>query len=419
MTLQHTSDAELIETLQAIRKYHLNSKAGAVLGISSRTVERRKQMAKARGLTADTKVHDPLGQAEAKIRQLRSELATITRANDSAAEIRKTIYGLAEYNPEPPDWLRKPVKFSGTPGCPVTIWSDWHYGEVVNKAEVGGLNEFSVKIANERITNLVKRTVRLVKGFAFKEFGKSVKFPGIVVALGGDMISGDIHEELADTNEKKPLECINDLLDICAAALEKMADEFGFVYVPCVVGNHGRTTKKPRAKSRVFTSYEWNLYTNLERYFRNDKRFHFTVSENTDVHFSVFGHRYLLTHGDSLGVKGGDGIIGAIGPIQRGNVKTGRSEAQIGRDYDTLVIGHWHSYQPKGDLFPAIVNGTVKGYDEYARLYLRVPYSRPSQAVWFSHEEQGVTTQFPVYVDDLGGKRVAKKQKFIVIGRNL
>jgi hypothetical protein len=66
--------------------------------------------------------------------------------------------------------------------------------------------------------------------------------------------------------------------------------------------------------------------------------------KTADCAFNIFGHRYLLTHGDSLGTKGGDGIIGALGPIMRGTLKTHRSEAQIGRDFDTLLIGHWHQY---------------------------------------------------------------------------
>jgi YNFM family putative membrane transporter len=38
------------------------------------------------------------------------------------------------------------------------------------------------------------------------------------------------------------------------------------------------------------------------------------------VHYRVYGLRFLLNHGDMLGVKGGDGIIGAIGPMQLGFV---------------------------------------------------------------------------------------------------
>jgi hypothetical protein len=65
----------------------------------------------------------------------------------------------------------------------------------------------------------------------------------VIVCLGGDMISGDIHEELFATNDRTPQQCINDLSDLLASALERMADKFGKVFVPCVVGNHGRSSR--------------------------------------------------------------------------------------------------------------------------------------------------------------------------------
>jgi predicted phosphodiesterase len=186
--------------------------------------------------------------------------------------------------------------------------------------------------------------------------------------------------------------------EVLEAALRLLADEFGKVFVPCVVGNHGRNSIKPRAKGRVFENYEWNLYCQLERTFRGDKRFLFQVPGETDAYFTVAGHRFLLTHGDCLGVKGGDGIIGALGPIARGAVKVGRSEAQIGRDFDTLLMGHWHTYIPRGDAAPVIVNGTLKGYDEYVCNTLNLPPSRAVQSLFFVHEKHGSTAQWPVYL---------------------
>src|SRR6185437_5478357 len=101
--------------------------------------------------------------------------------------------------------------------------------------------------------------------------------------------------------------------------LRELADKFGNVFVPCVVGNHGRNTLKPRAKSRVYTSYEWLLYVMLERYFaERNPAIRFFVPSDIDALVRVNATRYLFTHGDALGVKGGDGIIGALGPIMRG-----------------------------------------------------------------------------------------------------
>lgn len=338
-----------------------------------------------------------------QIKTLKSQLRRAQTEEDTAQQIREEIYKLAAISPEPPKWLTSARKKSGVRGVPMTIWSDWHYGEVVRPEEVGGVNEFNADVADKRITKLVDKTIEL----CFEHMGAGdTDYPGIVVCLGGDMISGDIHQELADTNDRTPYQAVNDLVDIIAAALTRMADAFGKVFVPCVVGNHGRGTQKPRMKSRVFTSFEWNIYCMLERHFQNDTRVSFFVPEETDAHFSVYGHRFLLTHGDSLGVRGGDGIIGSLGPIKRGTFKVSNSEAQIGRDFDTIIMGHWHQYITLPGL---IVNNSLKGYDEFCRLALRAEYSRPSQALWFVHPSHGITAHWQVYLERLRNAKDNKK----------
>jgi hypothetical protein len=212
------------------------------------------------------------------------------------------------------------------------------------------------------------------------------------------MISGGIHDELRETNEGPIQVTLLEVQEQLIMGLTAVADVFGKVFVPCVVGNHGRMTLKPRAKNRVFESYEWNLYCQLERHFRNDKRIQFLIPSDTDAHFSVLGHRFMLTHGDALGVKGGDGIIGALGPIARGTLKVGRSESQVGRDFDTLIICHWHTYIPRGEAVPVIVNGALKGYDEFARTFLRARFSRASQAFFLVNGKYGITAQWQIFL---------------------
>ncbi len=348
--------------------------------------------------TADDHLADAMElirKKNAELTDQKRQIESLRRDNDTAEKIRAEIFGLAERSPEPPEWITGKGVADGNRGGPITIWSDWHWGEVVNPDEVGGVNEFNVKIARARAKRLVDITVDL----CYNHMGRAkTAYPGIVVCLGGDMVGGDIHEELMATNDRTTHQSINDLTDTLAAAVETVAGKFGRVFIPCVVGNHGRSTRKPRMKGRVFTNYDWTVYCNLEREFRKSKHVQFLVSNEADASFNLFGHRYLLTHGDSLGVKGGDGIIGALGPIMRGSLKTSRSEAQIGRSYDTLVIGHWHQYLTLPGL---IVNNSLKGYDEYARLGLRAPYSRPSQALWFSHPEHGITAHWQVYLEGL------------------
>lgn len=332
-------------------------------------------------------------QKHSEILRGRKLVQALTKDNDTAEKIRQEIFGLAAHTNKPPKWVTTSGGTPGSRGAPIAIWSDWHYGEVVDPDQVGGVNAYNKKIAKERIKRLVDVQVDL----CFNHMGRAMAtYPGIVVCLGGDMISGDIHEELEITNDRTSHQSVHDLVDYIGAGLEVMASKFGRVFVPCVVGNHGRSTKKFRMKNRVFTSYDWSIYCILEKMFRKEERIRFMVPNETDANFSVFGHRFLLTHGDNLGVRGGDGIIGALGPIMRGALKTAKSEHQIDRDFDTLLIGHWHQYITLPGL---VVNNALKGYDEYARLALRAPYSRPSQALFFCHPEHGITAHWQMYVE--------------------
>lgn len=397
------SDAELVATLK-MRAVHTPSETAKLLGIKQSALRTRLDSAKAKGLTVNSEIVDEVGQLRARLKIAERALASAKREEDTAESIRRTIYGLAEVRPAP-TWLDKVTlhKIDETFSVPMAFWSDWHWGEVVRKNEVGGVNEFNRKIAKLRLKRLVSKTIDLTT----HHMG-SLKIPGIVVILGGDMISGNIHEELRETNEGTVQECLIELQDELTAALQVMADRFGRVHVPCVVGNHGRTTMKPRAKGKAFENYEWNLYQQLERFFRNDNRFTFQIPDGPDCSFTVLGHRFMLTHGDTLGVKGGDGIIGAIGPISRGAFKIGRSQAQVGANFDTLMMGHWHTYIPRGEASPVIVNGTLKGYDEYAHTILRVPYSQPSQALWFVHAKHGITAQWQVFLEERRQATMAK-----------
>lgn len=336
-----------------------------------------------------------LRQKNNEISNLKKMLDAQQKENDTAEKIRQEIWGLSAHPPNPPAWIAGRGVRNGTRGGPISIWSDFHHGEVVSGVETGGMNEFNSKISKLRFTRLVNTTIDL----CFNHMGRAnVAYPGIVICLGGDMIGGDIHEELLATNDRTAHQSVNDLTDMLAGGLSNLADKFGRVFVPGVVGNHGRSTHKMRMKGRVFTNYDWSIYCNLEREFRKDPRIVVVPSNQADYHFNLFGHRYMLTHGDSLGVKGGDGIIGALGPIMRGKLKVGASESEMGRDFDTLIMGHWHQYITLPGL---VCNNSLKGFDEYAHLQLRAKYSRPSQALWFTHPEHGITAHWQVYLEGL------------------
>jgi hypothetical protein len=344
--------------------------------------------------------NDIIRNKQNQIKALEKELRSRAASNDTAESLRQEIFGLDAYTPEPPKWLDTSLTKSGhLMEVPLVVASDWHWGETVDPDQVGGMNAFNRAIAKKR----VKLFGSTILDLCFNHM-TNPNYPGIVLCLGGDMITGGIHEDLRETNDGPVTLSVMEVQENIIGLITMLADKFGKVFCPCVPGNHGRTTLKPRAKNRVYDSWEWVIYQNLEKWFAKDPRVTIHVPNEVDAHFAIYGHRFMLTHGDTLGVKGGDGIIGALGPIARGAIKVGRSEAQCGRDFDTLIIGHYHTYIPRGDAVPVLANGSLIGYNEYARLLLRAGPASPKQALAFVHPKWGITVQRGI--DLTAGERV-------------
>ena len=321
-----------------------------------------------------------------KIKQLESSIASIKKENLSDHYVREAIINIAKNTPEPPTWLLEGNGFDDWEATPTIFLSDLHWGEVVDPKQIGNTNAYDLDIAKERLKSVVDTSCRLLDMV-------DGSYPGIVVALGGDMLSGDIHEELSESNAMPMMPVLLDLYENMIAVITAYADKYDNVFVPCVTGNHSRTTKKPRAKARNYTNFDWLLYCLLERYFQNDERVVFQIPEGPDALFKVYNTRYLLTHGDQF--RGGDGMIGALGPIIRGDHKKRSRNGQIDMVYDCMLLGHWHQLIQMQRL---IVNGSLKGMDEYA-FAGNFGYEQPRQALWLTHPEHGIIMSMPVNAD--------------------
>lgn len=328
---------------------------------------------------------------QAQIQQLERRIRELEQANLSFDEIRSTIMGLAVEPVAPPNWLVEPKKGSTGSGAPTLCLNDWHAGEVVNAAEVNYVNEFSTEILQRRVKAVITNAVDI----AYNHMTQP-EYPGIVVPTLGDMVTGEIHDELAKTNDMELLPLIPVVVDMLVWAYQRLADKFGSVYAPCCSGNHGRTTRRIEMKHFTAKNFDWLIYTLVERALKDDDRITIDNPSSNEPQWNVYGTRYLALHGHDLGVKGGDGIIGALGPIMRGSIKVGQQQAQVGREFDVLILGHWHQYLP---LPRVIVSNTLKGYDEFAAKGLRASPSAPSQAMWWTHPKHGITCHWQVFAE--------------------
>jgi hypothetical protein len=286
-----------------------------------------------------------------------------------------------------PDWVRIPKSNKSRQGTPIAHLSDAHFDEVVEPEQIEWTNGFNRRIGEMRLERFFQNTIKLCD-----EYLKGLHYPGIVLPISGDMFSGNIHDELRETNEDSLCGSLVHWLGPLESGISMLADHFGKVYIPVVVGNHPRGTMKPRAKGAVRDNFDWLLAKLMERDFAKDKRVEFNVSESFDCNFSVYSTRYRQTHGDQF--KGGSGIAAELSPMMIGEARKRARQQAINDPFDVLIMGHWHTRQT---LSRSKCNGSLKGYDEYAYRN-NFKWQPPLQSLWITDPKDGVTIEAPIHV---------------------
>lgn len=287
----------------------------------------------------------------------------------------------------PPKWMRPKVT-DRSRGVITAVLSDLHADERVDPAQMEWVNGYDREIAERRLQRFFEGVVTT---------GHSVlpqsKTDGVILPIIGDIVSGQIHEELRETNEFPTGATVFHYAEQIASGLNLLLEEFGRVFVPCIVGNHGRLDKRVRFKNRVKDNWDWVLYQVLATYFKNNKHITFYIPDSPDASWPVYDFTYRATHGDQF--RGGNGIAGIFSPILRGDHKKRKRQASVGAPYDYLIIGHWHQLLDMGKI---VCNGSIKGYDEFASGN-NFEFERPQQALWLTTPDDGKTIFSPILVD--------------------
>ena len=318
-----------------------------------------------------------------------SEMARVGKQLEQVQRALNVVEQAESAQLQPVKWLMPSAKPRPSAATLVLMLSDLHLDEIVEPDEVDGLNAYNRAIAVMRMKRWSNNVVKLAR-----HHFSGIKYDGVVLMLGGDTFSGDIHDELKETNEDSMLGSLLYWAEQIASAVDLLADEFKRVHVAAVAGNHGRTTRKPRAKLRARTNFDWLLAKMLERHFAGDKRVSFQIPESSDCLISIYDTHHLLTHGDQT--QGGGSIGGIYPPIMRMRARKAQRYLATGASFQTLWLGHWHQYLPSPSM---VVNGSLKGYDEYAYIS-NFSYEPPQQALAIVVPEKGITIQAPVFCLD-------------------
>lgn len=123
----------------------------------------------------------------------------------------------------------------------------------------------------------------------------------------------------------------------------------------------------------------------------DDPRITFSITPAPEQVVQIYDTRFLLTHGDGFRSAGG---VGGIYPSMLKFLLRKHSQfADTGQPWDVALMGHWHQYLTGPDF---IVNGSLKGYDEYAARN-GFGFEEPRQALAIVTPERGITQQMAVY----------------------
>jgi len=283
--------------------------------------------------------------------------------------------------------------------------TDTHIGDNVESEEMMGLNEYNIDIFNKRLYGWANQVITLAELRR-----NSAEVGELIVPMLGDMISGDIHEELARTNNDH---CMGQMIrgaNLISQALMLIAPHFDKVRVPCVVGNHGRMTRKPPMKNK-YMDWDYMLYQWISVFCQNQKNIEFHIPKTFMTTIDVCNRNILLAHGDFIS-GGGSGTAINRGVSNMRNVLSFRkglkeelnhiqdnSLENVPDNYDSALLGHFHRID-EIDIGTGAVHicGCMKGGDEFAMQRVQA-INKPRQLVLYYHPKYGEIGKEIIYLN--------------------
>lgn len=263
------------------------------------------------------------------------------------------------------------------------ILSDTHIEENVKLESVDGANEYNLKIAKARMEAFFRNTVKLLT----KE-QQDANISTLVLAILGDLISGNIHDELMESCEVPPVEAAILAQNFVTSGIEYiLANTKVNLVVPCCVGNHSRITQQVHVSTEQGNSLEWMIYCNLANHFKGNKRVQFVLSKSYFTWVKVFDYDIRFHHGHAM--KGGANIGGITIPILKAIARY-----DLAKTAYLDVFGHFHNPISMNKF---VSNGCMIGDTPYGK---RLGFTgKPQQQFFLIDKGYGKTITAPIFLD--------------------
>lgn len=353
----------------------------SAVGAKKKTAEIRKW------LEENSPEHLKNNELERDLSDSKAELEEALSREEQLRERIRHLLALSDREPRP-EPIRPKETSDVEEAVAVAIASDWHIEERVDPAKVSNHNAFNLEIAKSRVENFFQGVVWLTK--LHSTGSHTYKISTLILAILGDVITGYIHEDLRRSNFLSPTQASLFVRDRLVSGIDYLLKSLPHmkIVVPCVIGNHGRTSDKPLVDQAIENSYEWLLYNILADHYRNNPRIEFILPTGAFVYQNVYGLTIRWHHGDYVQYQGG---VGGVSIPLRKAIDSWNHEQYA----ELNIIGHWHQMLDGNDFH---VSGSLIGYNAYARR-IKARWEPPRQSFFLIDKDRGKRCVSPIYVD--------------------
>lgn len=231
--------------------------------------------------------------------------------------------------------------------------SDWHLEQRVDPNKIMYPNEYNLEIAKQRAEQFFQNTLKLLQ----KEQDDTI-INTLVLWLGGDFITGNIHTENLKVCLLGPSQAVCFARDLLISGIEYLLENTKVdIVIPYNHGNHARITDKVWKSTEEDNSLEYILYDDIAFHFKGNRRIKMIPPKGSVVTIEVYGLKIGFVHGHH-GFRYMDGVGGLYIPARKYIMRKFRKA-----NYYLVCMGHHHQYL-QDTMF--LCNGSMIGYDQYA-----------------------------------------------------
>jgi len=183
---------------------------------------------------------------------------------------------------------------------------------------------------------------------------------------------------------------------ILSRFLTTALENFEHVHVTGVIGNHGAVGGRAKKQHDPETNMDRLLYKIVELMFSNNDRITFNIPDgkgerNWYAVDTIGSYSSLLIHGDQLPAP--TSYYGYYKKVM------GWKDGAVPEHFDDVFMGHYHQ-QFKMTIGSTLlrISGSPESNNTYAQEYFS-SMSRPCQHLMYIHPENGITSEYSIWLD--------------------